>query len=193
MLLNYAATHPDAILRYKRSGMILHLHSDASYLSAPKAGSRAGRYFFLSNGSLDNAPSNGAVHVVAKIMKNVLSSAAEAEVGNAFNNAQEACPIPQTLIEMGHPQPATPIQTDNKWAEGILTGTKKQKRSKAIDMRFYWLKDRIEQDQLTIYWRPGITNKGDYFTKHHPALHHRAKCAKYIHESVQATNLPTQQ
>jgi hypothetical protein len=36
-LLNYAATHPDATVRYHKSGMILHIHSDASYISEPKA------------------------------------------------------------------------------------------------------------------------------------------------------------
>jgi hypothetical protein len=32
-LLNYLATHPDATIRYHASDMILHIHSDASYLS----------------------------------------------------------------------------------------------------------------------------------------------------------------
>ena len=34
--INYAATHPDAIIWYHVSGMILHVHSDASYLSDPR-------------------------------------------------------------------------------------------------------------------------------------------------------------
>jgi hypothetical protein len=32
-LLDYLATHPDAAIRYHASDMILHIHSDASYLS----------------------------------------------------------------------------------------------------------------------------------------------------------------
>ena len=40
-LLNYLATNPDATIRYKRSDMVLWVHSDASYLSCPKAQSRA--------------------------------------------------------------------------------------------------------------------------------------------------------
>ncbi len=35
--LNYTATHQDAILTYKISNMVLIIHSDASYLSKPKA------------------------------------------------------------------------------------------------------------------------------------------------------------
>lgn len=179
-LLNYAATHPDAAITYHKSKMILHTHSDASYLSAPKARSRAGGYHYLGNGNIDNPTINGPIHVVATIMKNVLSSAAEAEVGAAFVNAQDACPIRQTLTDLGHEQPATPLQTDNQVAEGILQGTVKQKRSKAIDMRFYWLRDRVEQGQFNIYWRPGATNLADYVSKHHPANHHRSVRSIYL-------------
>ena len=35
--LNYAATHPDAVLTYRASDMVLACHSDASYLIEPKA------------------------------------------------------------------------------------------------------------------------------------------------------------
>jgi hypothetical protein len=45
---------------------------------------------------------------------------------------------------MGHPQLATPIQTDNECAPGIVNNTVKQRRSKAIEMRFYWIKDRVK-------------------------------------------------
>jgi hypothetical protein len=31
-MLDYLATHPDAIIRYHASDMVLHIHSDASYL-----------------------------------------------------------------------------------------------------------------------------------------------------------------
>ena len=40
--MDYAATHPDAVLTYRRRDMQLAVHSDASYLSEPKARSRAG-------------------------------------------------------------------------------------------------------------------------------------------------------
>ncbi len=54
--LNYMWTHPDAIIRYRASDMILNVHSDASYLSAPKARSRAGGYFFLGSLPRDGGP-----------------------------------------------------------------------------------------------------------------------------------------
>ena len=73
-LLNYVATHPDPRIRHCASDMILHAHSDGSHLSAPKSRSRAGGYFFLSNNptQLDQANLNGAMHVLCKILNNVI-------------------------------------------------------------------------------------------------------------------------
>lgn len=83
-----------------------------------------------------------------------MSSAAEAEVGGLYINAQAAIPERTTLEVLGHPQPPTPLRTNNSTADGIINGTIKQKRSKALDMRFYWLKDRASQGQFRIYWKP---------------------------------------
>eukprot|EP00957_Ditylum_brightwellii_P116029 8851891-Ditylum_brightwellii.AAC.1 len=44
MILNYCATYPDALLGYHKSDMVLHVHSDASYLSKKEAKSRAGSF-----------------------------------------------------------------------------------------------------------------------------------------------------
>ncbi len=89
--LDYAATHQDAILTYKSSNMVLIVHSDASYLSEPKARSQAGGHFFLSSNSEDPA-NNGAVLNLAQLIKTVMSSAAEAELGALYINACEAIP-----------------------------------------------------------------------------------------------------
>jgi hypothetical protein len=41
-----------------------------------------------------------------------------------------------------------------------------------MDMKFYWGKYRVEQDQFNEGCVPGDTNMGDYFTKHHYPVHH---------------------
>jgi hypothetical protein len=48
-LLDYLATHPDATIRYHASYMIVHIHSDASYLSVSNACSRLGGLFFCGD------------------------------------------------------------------------------------------------------------------------------------------------
>eukprot|EP00957_Ditylum_brightwellii_P164854 12551165-Ditylum_brightwellii.AAC.1 len=71
-----------------------------------------------------------------------MASAAEAELGALFKNAKEAVALRTMLQELGHQQPATPIQVDNFVAHGIVNSNIRQGKSKAIDMRFYWVKDR---------------------------------------------------
>jgi hypothetical protein len=48
-LLDYLATHPDATIRYHKSDMLSHIHSDASYLSVSNARSRLGGLFYCEN------------------------------------------------------------------------------------------------------------------------------------------------
>ena len=171
--LNYAATHPDATITYTASDMILRVHSDASYLTAAKARSRAGGHFYLHNADIKSSKLNGPILSIGKIMRVVMSSAAEAEVGALFHNCKGAVTIRTILTELGHPQPATPVQVDNSTAVAIANRQCKQVRSKAIDMRFYWIQDRVDQKQFHIFWAPGPDNVGDYYTKHHPIHHHQ--------------------
>jgi hypothetical protein len=172
-LLDYLATHPDATIRYHASDMILHIHSDASYLSVSNARSRLGGLFFLGNKSTEQDTLNGSILNVASIIKKVVASAAESEVGACFHNAQSGAPLRVTLTELGHSQLPTPLRTDKSTAFGILNETIKQKRSKSMDMRYHWLTDRVRQKQFDVYWRPGGENLGDYHTKHHSAQHHK--------------------
>ncbi len=133
--LDYLWTHPDAI-RYRASDMILNVHSNASYLSAPRARSRTGGYFFLGSYTTDGDPIklNGAIHITWAILKLVTKSATEAELGALFLNAQEAKVLRLTLAKLSHPLPPTPIHIDNTTTVGIFNNTIKQQRSRAMEM-----------------------------------------------------------
>jgi hypothetical protein len=117
------------------------------------------------------------------VIKNMVASAAESEVFACFQNAQSAAPLHVTLFELGHKQPTTPLRIDNSTAYGILNETIKQKRSQFIDMKYYWLQDRVRQKQFDVYWRPGKDNLGDYHSKHHPAQHHQDMRPILIHQA----------
>ena len=168
--------------------MQLAIHSDASYLSVAQARSRASGVHFLTEGPPepenpeDFVPTtNGILLVVCKIMRNIMASAAEAKYSTIFINVQTAVPIRTTLSEILRKQGPTAIQVENFTAVGIVTKESSQKKSKAVDMRFYWINDRIEQGQFCVFWRPGPKNLGDYHSKHHPPEHHRAVRSKYLH------------
>ena len=118
-------------------------------------------------------PNNGAMLNIAQLIKAVMSSASEAEIGVLYINAREAVPARHAQIEMGHPQPKTPMQTDNSTALGVINNNIQPRRTKAMDMQFHWLQDRDSQGQFRYYWRPGTTNLRDYWTKHHCTAHHK--------------------
>ena len=80
--------YPADGITYRASNMVLSVHSDAAYLNVSKAHSRAGTHIMLLEDVL--VPSyNGPVLTVAQIIKCVMSSAVEAELGKLFICATE--------------------------------------------------------------------------------------------------------
>ena len=98
-----------------------------------------------------------------------------------FHCGRAVVPIRTTLAELGHPQPPSPIKTNNSTAFGILTSTMRQKRSKAFDMKIYWMKDRIQLGEFRLYWDKGTNNWANYLTNHYPLYHRRLIRPKYLH------------
>ncbi len=139
-VLDYASAHPDAIVTYHTSDMVLAGHSDTLYLSKSKACSRTGGHFFMSNNTA-KPPNNGAMLTITQIIKAVMSLAAEAEVGALYINCREAILAHHTLEFMGNPQPPTPMQTDNTTALCVVNNNV-IKKLKAMDMKYHWLCDR---------------------------------------------------
>jgi hypothetical protein len=185
-------THSDAKSCYRASDMILNVYSDASYLSAPRAHSHAGVYFFLGSIPVDGNPIklNGAIHITYTILKLVAASAAKAEVGSLFLNAQEVKVIRLTLNKLGHPQPPTPIHNDNTTTVGIINNSIKQQRSHAMEMRYFWLLDRKLQIYFRFYYQPGQENLGNYWSKYHTAYIHKHVQPYYVHTNKSPALLP---
>jgi hypothetical protein len=172
-LLTYCNTHPDTKIRYHASDMKLHIHSDASYLSEKESKRRAGGFFNMgSSANIDKKITNGAILIISKVLKHVMSSAAEAEIGAVFINAKEGPVLRTPLEELGHPQPPTQMETDNTTATGYING----------------IKDRVKQGQFDVYWGPGYQTFADYFTKHHLPVHHKRMREIYIHADKRPVN-----
>ena len=179
-LLAYCSRFPNNALRYHACNMILHIQSDASYLSRPNARSVAGAIFYLGNA---NQPThiNGSVHSFSTIIQSVVASVAEAEYAALFLAGQEGVWLRQILQSLGYPQDPTIILCDNKCAVGIADDTIKPKRTKSIDMRFHWIRDRIAQKQFIVTWRKGADNLADFFTKPLPVHAHRTLMPLLVH------------
>jgi hypothetical protein len=117
-----------------------------------------------------------------------MSLAAEAEIRAVFIKAKEGAVLRTTLEELGHKHPPIPMELDNTTVTGNSNGKIKQKRTKAMGMRFYWIKDRVKQGQYNVYWGPGFQHLADYFTKHHSPAHHKRMCEINIHADEQPIN-----
>eukprot|EP00957_Ditylum_brightwellii_P190485 14499587-Ditylum_brightwellii.AAC.1 len=109
-LLDYCASHPNVVIRYTPSNMLLKREHDNQM--------------------------NGPLLVVSTILRNVMALVTEAELGALFENSKEAAALQVTPEELGHQQPATPIQVDNSTTYGIVNSSIRQRKSKAIDMQF---------------------------------------------------------
>eukprot|EP00957_Ditylum_brightwellii_P019021 1432057-Ditylum_brightwellii.AAC.1 len=117
-LLNYCTVNPNAMIRHCATKMVLHIHSDASFMSVEEACSRAGGHFFLSdpyNAKPTSQPVliNGQVHTGCKVILNIMVSVVEAEIGTLFSNTQKGEELRTALQKMGHLQPSNPVMTDN--------------------------------------------------------------------------------
>jgi hypothetical protein len=191
-LLNYAATWPMAAVTFTPSDMKLRIISDAAYNSEQGARSRAAGIFDLTRNAPEpyDEPMNGNVLVQSQLIDCVVASAAEAEYAALFLNAQEGIRIRNTLTDLGYPQACTPMFTDNKCAEGLSNQSINMKRSKAMDMRFHWVKDKVKQGTYSVTWKQGRDNAADYFTKSHPPAHHKAKRSTYLDVQYEQDHLP---
>jgi hypothetical protein len=160
-LLGYVSKHRNIAIRYYASNMILQLLSDASYLCRPMARSVYGTFCYLG----DPDTINGPIACASKMITSVLASVAEAELCGGFKIAQDAVWYRRILHDLGYPQPPTLLRMDNTVAIGLALGTINAKRSKAMDMRFFWIVDRIKQKQFIVDHIPGMWNLADHFTK----------------------------
>ena len=172
-LLAYAADHLDSQLVFTASDMILHTHSDGSYLSRPNGTSVAGGLHFLGIRD-DPMAINGAIHADSMQIPVVTASAAETEYASLFMNGQHASWLRYILTELGYPQPPTILVCDNTTAVGTARDRAKPRRSKYMDMRFHWIRDRVRQGQFDVIWRPGAHNLADFFTKPLSVAAHKA-------------------
>ena len=188
MLLDYLNFYSNAKIRFYSSDMRLYVDSDAAYLVAPKAKSRIAGYFYCSSTG-SPPPINGPLHVECKVLRHVVTSAAEAETAGLFFNCQTALYLKHMLAALGHPQDTTPIKTDNKTASQFVRDTIKHKRSKSWDVRYHWLTKKQSDGTFNIYWDRGTNNLADYHTKHHSPTHHQNVRKTYILQNFFCKNI----
>jgi hypothetical protein len=110
------------------------------------------------------------VEVTCKNMKLVMLSAAEAEYATTFYAAEGAITLAEAAESIGHPQTTLRICTDNSVAVGIANSTMNIKRSRTINTKFHWIRERVQAGQFQVCWIEGENNVADAFTKPLPKV-----------------------
>ena len=91
---------------------------------------------------------------------------------------------------MGHAQPRTPVHVDKTTCVGIVNNTIKRQRSRAMEMRYFWLLDQTTQQYVKVYYQPGAENMGDYPSKAHTGHIHKHVRPYYVQMSNSPEELP---
>ena len=152
------ATYLNPSVTFKKLHMILCMSSDSFYLSVSQSRTRVGGYHFLGNKYNSNTPLgnqqiniNAPIHAEAIMLRAIMGTVSESEITVACANSMLGVNHRIKLMEMGHTQQATPLEMENATAHGVLTKQLTPKISKAIDMRFYWLRYRNNQHQFHLH------------------------------------------
>ncbi len=183
-LLEYASTHPNNEVVLRRSNMRLIAHSDGSHLSAPGARGVLGGIGFMGNDD-DDFTIYGTVYAFSRNTDCVTASTSETEYAALYTNGQELHHSRDTLEFLGWNQAATTIVCDNECAMNLANNTIKIKRSKSIDTRFHWIRDRVKQGMFYVKWAPGHVNLADFFTKVIPSKEHQQRMWFYVQAPLQ--------
>ena len=133
--------------------MVLAAYSDAVLHNESKGLSRAGSHVFLA----EDEPIqiwNGPILTIAQVIKLVMSSAVEDELGAIFITAKEIVPMRQNKTEMGWPKPPTHMHKEKSTAAVVANDTIVVRKTKSMDLRFHWLRCHKTSRQLCFYWAP---------------------------------------
>jgi hypothetical protein len=180
-LLHYGHTYPNASITYRASDMILSIDADASYLGETGARSRAASTFkFVTRDNPDY--DNGLIECISTIIPTIVTGAAEAEYAGLFIAGQTGLAYRYTLQDLNCPQldTGTRITCDNLTSGKIAHRKWKQKRSKPMDMRYHWVRDRCDLKDFYIEWRKGDHSIADLLTKSHPTSHFLSMRKHYV-------------
>jgi hypothetical protein len=148
----------------KASDMFLKIQSDASFNSRPKSKSVAGGFHYLGRYDDPSFFNASIVNLCASIPV-VCGAVSEAELAAAYANGHVAIEERNILASLGYPQPPTPLVVDNDLAVALANESITPKKSKSMDHRLHWLRDRVRQLQFAVGRIPGPDNLSDFFTK----------------------------
>ena len=157
-VFGYLKGTPHLGIRYSASESINPVvYSDASHNCHPDATSRTGIIVMMAG---------GPVATVSSKQKLVTKSSSEAELVGICDGATSALQVRAFLLHQGHVLGPTTLMEDNKSTiDMIKAGKPTSKRSRHINMRFYFVKQHVDSGEVYMVYCPTEDMLADMCTK----------------------------
>ena len=154
-VLMYLSRHRSVGLRYETPGQNPVMgFSDSDWATKHSTGG----YVFIYN--------QAAISWSSKKQTSVALSSCEAEIMAASEAAKEAVYLRALFAELGETQAApTPVHVDNKAAIDLAYNPEHHARTKHIDRRHFFVREKVEELQIVVPFVRSIDNLADFFTK----------------------------
>ncbi|KAF7768406.1 hypothetical protein Agabi119p4_7649 [Agaricus bisporus var. burnettii] len=108
---------------------------------------------------------NGTISWLSRKQKTVALSSTEAEYMAISDCLQQLIWVSQLLTEIGFEIQTPMLYGDNMGSLFWSTSEVQEKRSKYIDIRFHYIRELLEQKQISLDWIDGSKNPADVLTK----------------------------
>lgn len=138
--------------------MVLVGYSDSDWGGDKATGRSTSAYVFMLGGA--------CVSWASVLQKTVALSSAEAELMASTEAAKEAIYLRLLLSDLGFPQEeATVIYEDNQACIKMSENPVHHKKSKHINMRYYFVRDKVEEGEIKLIYIPTAEQLADLLTK----------------------------
>lgn len=154
----YLRSTPTLGLRFRPTSPHFHLWADASYATNPTAKSHTGALLAF--------PGCAPFVAISSKQQATTKSSTEAELV-ALNTAVDTAILARNILaDLGHPQPPTPVYQDNKSTIQLAeAGASKRRRCKHVDVRLFFIKDKIADGTIALRHLPSDAMTADLLTK----------------------------
>ena len=159
-LFRYLQGTKDYKLTYAKGedGLAFTTYCDASHGDCVDTGRSTGAYLTCLGG--------GAIGWSSKLQTVVALSSTEAEYMAAVEAGKEILWMRNILSELGYPvQGPSMLRIDNQSAISVSKNPEHFGRMKHLDLRFYWLRDVVDDGGIDVLHIPGTQQPADGLTK----------------------------
>ena len=183
-ILRYLSATIDASLTLRAPACMSQLRlmgwSDASYAECP--------WTRRSTTGVCVTLAGSTIHGRSITQNNVAQSSCEAEVYAAFEVAATLVHYRAILAHIGyHSHIPSTIHVDSKSAQDIVKRLSLKKNSKHFDVKFFRLREYINDRAVTLKWEPTSTLVADALTKALPSTAHQRHAPRLLQGRVFST------